>query len=345
MLGGVVTRPDERRDARRGLLVTVIMAVGAAAWLTYVFYNGARFIDPSASRVLTQHQIVHGGAPSPYRYRVLVPFVMEPFVHSATAARPDGLDRAYGWYFFVCVASALLLVRTLLRTWYDEAAALAGVLAMAFTIGIGTTLPYFQPWSWLEVGLTTLAFIAAVRRWPLWAVALLAIVATLNRETGIMVSFILAGAAVSWRSGRVHVDRARMRAAAVALASWAVVYGALRVGRGSAHDAISLGDVWKMNTSGSGPWSSLRNVVLLLGPIAAVTAIGWSTRRVPAVVRGVIIVAVPPYLLSVAIWGVWAEVRLLVPLVPLLLPAALAAVTLPAAATSGERGESVFEQR
>lgn len=52
-------------------MAVVVLVVGVAAWLAYTFYNGARFIDPTASRVVTQHDILRGTAPSP----LLVPLV------------------------------------------------------------------------------------------------------------------------------------------------------------------------------------------------------------------------------------------------------------------------------
>lgn len=67
-------------------------------------------------------------------------------------------------------------------------------------------------------------------------------------------------------------------------------------------------------------WLAAFNITLLLGVFWIFALFG--VLRAPAFVRRSALV-IPAYLATVAIWGIWWEVRLLMPLYPLLLPLAL----------------------
>ena len=67
-------------------------------------------------------------------------------------------------------------------------------------------------------------------------------------------------------------------------------------------------------------WLAAFNITALLGAFWIFALFGLP--RAPAFVRRSALV-IPAYLAVVAIWGIWWEVRLLMPLYPLLLPLAL----------------------
>ena len=68
------------------------------------------------------------------------------------------------------------------------------------------------------------------------------------------------------------------------------------------------------------------NLALFLGPVWLLIPIGW--RRTPEFARRAMI-AVAIYLIAIAAWGYWWDVRNLTPLYPILLPPALAALFEP----------------
>ena len=70
------------------------------------------------------------------------------------------------------------------------------------------------------------------------------------------------------------------------------------------------------------------NVTLLLGAFWLFAALGW--RHAPSFVRRTALV-IPAYLITVAVWGIWWEVRLLMPLYPVLFALALSYLYQPRA--------------
>ena len=90
-----------------------------------------------------------------------------------------------------------------------------------------------------------------------------------------------------------------------------LVYGAIRLHFGSAPDMVTVQQAWEMNTGG-GWWTmnALLNNALLL-PLFALAVSNW--KRVGLVERRAALV-VPAYIGAVAVFGLWNEVRLLLPL-------------------------------
>lgn len=140
------------------------------------------------SRYELHNQIIAGTAPSPYRYRVLVPFVGEFLTQGLSVVFPVRASflLAYAIYDLLSIFFLLVVLFFWLRTWFNKDRALIGVLFVAGTMPIALQDHYFQPWSLLEAGLFSAALIA-IHRKHYWLLAFLVVLASLNRETAVFI--------------------------------------------------------------------------------------------------------------------------------------------------------------
>jgi hypothetical protein len=267
----VSARPGRLCPAdRRNLL----LIVGLGLTLGGLYFIAIDLNDPLFSFEQQQH-VVTGEAGSPYRYRVLVPWLLEIGTRALAFVGPRDvayLSASLGYDCLGLVAQMLALYG-LCRQWFSPIQALVGV---AFTTSATlATFGYFvyQPWSILEVTFYAVGFWLAYReRWLL--VGLVVVLASLNRETGIFLPLALLLASLERRdlAGRDAL-RAALRRAAVRRACGLVVlstaiFGALRLVRGSAPPVDELADVFSRNLDPNNLSAAGMVLVLFLG-------LGW----------------------------------------------------------------------
>jgi hypothetical protein len=259
-------------------------------------------------RQALHNEILTGTAPSPYRYRVLVPYTAAALMH----LRPQGhgFFAAYMVLDLATIAFFLWALYRYLALWVTARTALLSVALIAATVTLGIRDHYFQPWSFLEAGLMAAGlYAAAAQRWPLLVLVIVA--AALNRETALFI--VVAAAMLAWPHGR------RWFAACVAV--WSLAYFGVRWWLGPAPYVETL---WETNLV---PRNLLRTALLTtltLGlPIVLLTWGGYKAS--PACLRRPLLV-VPLFLVPFALYAVWWEVRLWMTMFPVLWP--LAAVAL-----------------
>lgn len=282
-----------------------------AGWLGVVdaYLYATLVVQPHWDMAASLHAlIVRRAAPSPYRYRVLVPFVAQ------AASHVIGLERAYLLFYFVVFPVALCSLLMLLRRWYPTSLALVGTTLVAAVLPLSFRDHYFQPATWLELVLMIWALRLLTKpvvdlRWY----AVVSIVAASNRETGVLLGLLLV--LVTWPIPHHR----RPAIALVALAPF-VTYALIRLNRGGApsaeHDlfARNLGDI---------PTAAIQ-LLLFVVVIVFLAATAW--RQAPRICRRAAWLVVP-YLALVGAFGMWRQVRLLVPLLPILVGLALAGLT------------------
>ena len=276
-------------------------------------------------RIARQSQIVHGTAPAPDRYRVLVPFALQPLISlGATVVGPDSaLKKVYDAYYLAALTLMLWVLTIYLRQWFSLDLALAGALLVAAVLPITLRQHFLQPWSLLEPTLLTLGLMCAYRGFA-GAIVPLAILASLNRETGVLVPL-----AYLFAAGR---DARAWRAGGAAVAVSIAIFVGLRYALGPATPYVTLAQIWDTNSSREGTLAAVGNIALFLGGTGWIlAAIGF--RSAPAFTRRAALVSLL-YLPVIAVWGVWYEVRLLMPLYPLFLPFVLSAIRPPAEAVA-----------
>lgn len=129
-------------------------------------------------------------APAPYAYRYLVPFLVGLLAG-------DNVFIGYAVFYFVCIAVLYPALYSWLKRWLSEDRVIIALLIMALGFWLGFHFFYFSPWSILEVTLVCLALACIDKSFTLCSV--LMILASLNRETGLLLAFIYIAYHYDWK--------------------------------------------------------------------------------------------------------------------------------------------------
>lgn len=142
---------------------------------------------PKADQRLEAHQaIMRGDAPSPYRYRIAIPYAVEGA--ATVVSRLTGLAQRtvtgalYEAQLFLSLAAGLVLFWFYLRRWLSDEAALVGCLYLSSLIGFTFMYVLLQPWGWWEFPVFTAGLWLAQEKRRV-ALAALIVAGTLMRET------------------------------------------------------------------------------------------------------------------------------------------------------------------
>jgi len=257
-------------------------------------------------RIEAHTDIVSGGL-APYRYRILVPYLVNVLIVNLSHYVGNGLAflLSYATYFFAAIATLLVSLYLYLRLWLDDKSALIGCLIAAFTMPVG--LRYFYPYSFLEVTLFIIALYLIYRHADGWLLPLV-LIASLNRETAI---FIVVAYAIHRRKLPMSL--------ALGLA-WLGVFVVLRLWLGDAPRSVTVADIWAENTSPRGIYEGALNSLIFFGVL-------WfaAIRHYPqaaSFLKQMAIVGLL-YIITILAFGRWEETRLLMMLYPIVLPLAL----------------------
>jgi hypothetical protein len=163
------------------------LVVSVAAVLAYEYFLNVDLPSFTYSSGLHQ-EILNGTAESPFRYRILVPYLAEIVIRLASAftTYERAFYFAYALYDLVALEILLVGLYLWLREWFDLPRAMIGTLFIAGVMPVTFHDHFFQPWSLLEVGLFALALVC-IRRGYGWRVTALVVVASLTRETAIFI--------------------------------------------------------------------------------------------------------------------------------------------------------------
>jgi hypothetical protein len=312
-----------------GLAIILPLYLAIATALGFVDYRVRT--DPDAATRLVEYSrgVVTGTEAPPGRYRVLAPYAWE------WLERFTGLESRESWILFrwLCLVGALIAGHVYLRTWFDEAGAVLGSLVMAALVPLTFTNGWAHPDHLMELFLFTLGCACIARGW-LWALVPVLALNGLNRETSAFLVLLFFFSAPASRS---HL------AWTIGLGSlWAVVYVGLRAWKGwASYDWWQLGENWARLTPLPPVWDPYKRafawfvailvVPLLLLIFGATGARAW--RQQPRFMRAA--AAVVPVFLGVSfLFSSINETRIFTPLIPLLLPGAVFALTSRHDATS-----------
>jgi hypothetical protein len=308
-----------RRASPSAIAVVLFMAALA---VTYVH---ARTVDvPHYEARRSLHEsILAGTAGSPYAYRLLVPTVTEPpfrLLASVVPERPAFL-LAYIVLTFVATWLLLSLAYRLFADWHTQIVSLVGVLLLAVLLPVTLFDQQYQPWSLPEAALLAGALLAVARgRWTV--LAPLTVVACLNRETGIFLPL------AAWiarpqdspasGTGKSHpIDR--FRGPLLCLLGLGVL-AAVRWIVGPREHVVETLRLIQFNLTGEWMLRTLVTWGVFAGGVAYLAIRGYQTA--PRFFRRAVWI-VPFYVAGVLLFGVWYEVRLLIPTLPILVGLAL----------------------
>ena len=310
----------------------IALAILAAAISVSAFdYGLDRHVQPT--RIREHNEVVRGDGSSPNRYRVLVPFAVESMI--TVAASVASRDESFRLIYATVYGAGLWLVAAALfgyvRHWFSRDQTMVGVLLIVCTQSIALRYHTFAPWSIVEPLLLTIALTAVRSGQDRWIVPL-TVVAALNRETGMLVPLAWL---VEGLNSRPRWNR-RVQLALVGIAVALAIIVGVRVWRGNVPSALTIADVWRMNTSGQGIKTFIPAITLMLGGAGWVfVALGF--RHAPPFVRRstwLIVCYLPFYL----VFGYWYEVRLLMTIYPVLTPLLLSGIYRPHPSHHGETG-------
>lgn len=248
---------------------------------------------------------------APDRYRWFAAAVVEPPVRLLSLVMPyeRAFDRVSTAFYLAAIAGMLWSLFAFLRVWFGDEAALIASLVAACTIRIAMRQHDYAPYSFLEPIFVALALLAMLRRQHVWLGVLVAL-ASFNRETAV---FLVPLYLVTSDWSR----QAWVRTMAYG-AIWAAIFFGVRAVSGDAERYWTIERVFRTNMAQ--PLLAAANLAMLLGVFWLLAPLGW--RRAPAFVRRSALI-VPAYLVTVAVWGIWWEVRLLMPLYPIVFALAL----------------------
>lgn len=311
----------------------VALIVVAFGFLAAIYY--ARSVFPGCLEFCgnLHRETVAATAVSPHRYRVLAPGLIEFLFHPVSDTE---IAVAYSVAHALIIPAMFGALWLWFRRWTSDISALVGILVVAayspimFRVyGISLNNP-------LEVLFLVAGLFLLLNKRDGLAFAALVVVATLNRETGILLPIAYAALNYTrWRDWRVVMKLL------VFGGLWACIFVGLRVILGAAPDMITIEQIARANLGGG--WNTsealLNNAFLI--PIWFAALVGW--RSAPAPLKRLSLAGLP-YLGLLAVFALWDETRLLLPLIVLWMPLALRwlgdDVTKPSMALSSKLGSS-----
>jgi len=325
------------RELRSRTVILYMVAIWLSAMLTYDYYD--RTERPQVQgRILLHHEIVVGTAPYQYRYRVLLPNVAEvigrliqrlPLIHSRPVAEPLTYSkRAFVISYCLLNFTALLIffvcqIWLLLLFFVYELALLGGAIS-ALLVDFTFRDHYFQPWSLWEGAFFSLGLILIHRRMH-WQFLGLSLIALLNRETSLflVLIFLINTFPCHWpKGGLTKIALQRDTQFAVAnFVVWLAGYLAL-------HQLVGYRpSTFFIETAVSGNAANFKYAVVLnavlIGSLTPLILSGL--RSSPQLIRRSAWILLPYFGLLLVI-GFWWEIRYWITVLPVIVPAMIAAI-------------------
>jgi hypothetical protein len=296
-------------------LAAIFFAVSTVTALNYAFLPGKPTLEARRSM---QEVILNHSIQRPDRYRFFLPMLVDgPITALRHWMSPnDAFDRTYAVFYVLALPAFLASLFAYVRVWFPTEPALVGVLFVAATLPTAMRPNEYAPYSFLEPTFISLALLCILRDQRLRLASLVAL-AALNRETGVFLVLLYAVAR--------PLDKHRLLTTLAYGAIWLAVFIGVRLYAGDAGRYWTVEKVFMSNLSQL--QLTVFNVSALFGVFWWFAAAGF--RSAPPFVRRVAIV-IPAYVAVIAVWSIWWEVRLLLPLMPLLLPLALSFLFKPA---------------
>ncbi len=292
------------------------------------------------ARIQIHTDIITSQAKSPYRYRVLFPYVTEWIVDSiipvnvidintkldpnfpATSLPAREFKFVQTWYlleviilFFVFANTFLFLNR------FPLMYRIAGCLFLYTALNAAFIGHAYQPWSMIEAALFPLAFFVMSKIkspkdfWWLLAYLVILVTACFNRETGIFIAAFFVITVLL----RKEIWKFKVPVILVTFIGLAIL-GGLRIWKGYAESELSIPQIYQMNLAGS-------NTNLMMYELKNMFSIFWL-----GIIIGLLkfkkewwnyLLLIILYLPFYVVFGLWAETRLLLPILSILIFALL----------------------
>ena len=268
-------------------------------------------------------EVLNGTASSPNRYRVLVPYLthVAEILLQRILTPKHAFELACITYDATAFFLGFLALYVYLRRFFPGPYCLLGCTYLAALLPIALRYGHYQPWSWLELCLFSLGLFL-LQQGYLCLFACLVVVASLNRETGVFLPFLYLICNTRWKNLWNSSSSVTTRFNPVLiflgyLSLWVLTYGGLRHFLGQAPHAMSIRMIWQANIFPHSLKFALTNILLFMGFSGIFAILGFS-KSPKFAQRSVLIVLL--YLPAYLLFGLWREVRLLLPMYPVIMP-------------------------
>jgi len=280
-------------------------------------------VYPNLWRVIAFHNgILRGTVLSPDRYRILMPFLIRillRILYFITSYR-KAFFLSYFILHFIFTFLCLLILYIFFKQWFSKEYSLIGTLFITGTMPITFKFSMVAIWSLMEVFFFTLGLLLTYKKQYL-VLALIILLAALNRETGLFIVLAFLFANLDLRAifkKETMIDRKVVMLFMFYFFLWLVVFIGLRYFRGMAPHIFTIRRIWVRNCAHF--LTALKYNILFLGFFWIFVILGF--KKAPAFIKRASIVA-PLYVLTLLIFGNWYEVRTLMTLYPILIPLGL----------------------
>jgi len=284
------------------------------------YYHHQQGIPNLDRRMEFHNHILNNTASSPFRYRLLVPSatniiiqILREFTNYRNAFLIGYLIFEFGTIF-----ALLSLIFLFAEQWFPSEYALIGALFVAGTMSIALRDHYFQPWSYLEPCLFTLGLLLIYKKMHFSLCVVIALGA-FNRATAVFIplAFLFTNVdLVGMVRKKSKVDKKIIYLCIIYFAVWGLIFAGLRYSLGTTAPAHTVKELWVFNTNLGALIKAGINNWLFLGFLWLFAILGF--KHAPVFIKRATLI-LPFYFLVIIIYGVWFEVRLLMPLYPILI--------------------------
>lgn len=247
--------------------------------------------------------IVNGDVASPYNYRLLVPYL---FTHFDLMSPLKSTHDFFICTFVVFLFSTAILMQAISFTTSDRSSIVA-LLFSSFFILLTFPMGGVQIWSYVDIGLYSLAYIAMIKMWNAPSYVVLVSIALLNRETGILLSVI--PLIHGLLSNKFDLSFSRYKKEVFIMVYGVVFFFLIRVFQGTAEHVITAEEVFLRNFS---PQILIINIFVYAGAFLWLL-IGNSVKLnlTEKVFFGILLINI----ILIFFFGLFREIRMFVPYV------------------------------
>jgi hypothetical protein len=326
---------------RRALTTPGFILCWLAIWLSGML-TGDYYVRIEApaikERIALHHDMVTGSAPYAYRYRVLAPYAAEAVARlvqhlPVVRTRPTlpllpyselAFTSAYSLLNAAALITLLWSLGELLRRLFRYDLALLGVALAAMLVIFTFRDHFYHPWSFWEGAFFALGLLLIHRKQYLLFVVV-NVLGLLNRETSVflIVAFLFTAlpSDVSKNSAAKALRSSELRFAVGNLGLWVVGFFTLHYLVGYKPSTFTVETAVAGNRAHI--WYSLILNTLFIGLVS------------PLVLRGILLSPplirrsapmIPAYLALLLVLGYWWEIRYWITLLPIVVPALVAAM-------------------
>ena len=306
-------------SSKRYLFWLFLLYAGLAATMTLLHTEHVTYGRRGPLRMERHEQILDHEGDAPWIYRVGTPMAANAVseVQEALGVVDDFRDeRSYLILRFFTLMFTFLAFHAVCQHWLTHSEAITATVLLAGLHGPATAHYYFQPDSPADLLAWVLAAWLTLTKRDMWLFALIPL-AAINRETAVFA----VGIHLALRWGEEPIGRTLARTAALG-ALWAAVFLGLRQLIEDQGHALEHSLIENVRINFTSPdW--MIYFFAFLGGLPWLMIEGWP--KLPAALKRWFAVLVP-YIVLVVLYGRVREVRLMLPVMTVIIPAALLAL-------------------